>query len=334
MKKIAMLLMAVIGSVMAVMAGENGQDVWHAMSYGAEFLVHFKVVDERGTPIEGVSFEGWKYLEYDKEHGERYSYITDKDGCVSVRGFCGEWFSAVVRKFGYYTSSYEIKYPNRAIAKSLVNGKWQPYGETRTVVLKKIKNPIEMVKAPRRINKAISFGDWYGYDLVLNDWIVPYGKGEQSDVLVRLGFNAKNDTSDFCTTMDLCFTNNPYCGVYRKSKDIMSEFKSDYAADTNDVYKTEVSFKFERNPHQPMIDTRLDRDSYLVFRIRARVDEEGRLISAHYGKVYGLWSFFGAMNVGTLYFNPTPNDTNLEDAETARRSKMLYSQWQSERSSR
>lgn len=32
------------------------------------------------------------------------------------------------------------------------------------------------------------------------------------------------------------------------------------------------------------------------------------------------------MVLGPVYFNPTPNDTNLEDAETARKSRLGYKQ--------
>ena len=73
-------------------------------------------------------------------------------------------------------------------------------------------------------------------------------------------------------------------------------------------------------------DTRLDVNSYLVFRTRTKVDSDGKLISAHYGKIYGVWEFFDVMMAANVQFNPTPNDTNLEDLETAERSRMLQRQ--------
>ena len=73
-------------------------------------------------------------------------------------------------------------------------------------------------------------------------------------------------------------------------------------------------------------DTRLDDKSYLVFRTRTEVDENGNLVSAHYGKIDGLWEFFGSMRTASIQFNPTPNDTNLEDAKTAEYSRMRQRQ--------
>ena len=252
--------------------------------------------------------------------------FTDTNGLYVAEGRCNELLRFEVRKEGYYRTSVKIEFWRTKSDPKVKDGKWQPYGEMRTVVLKRIKNPIKMVEVPYRINKAIALGKWYGYDLICSDWIPPYGKGEHLDVLVRLGLAAVNDTSDFRTTMELCFTNNPYSGVYKVCQDNWSEMKSTYYADTNVIYKSEISFVFERHPHMPVIDTRLSENSCLIFRIRTKIDACGKLISAHYGKIYGLWSFFGAMTSPQLFFNPTPNDTNLEDAETARKSRLAYKQ--------
>lgn len=58
----------------------------------------------------------------------------------------------------------------------------------------------------------------------------------------------------------------------------------------------------------------LGEDSYLIYRTRTKVDEEGKLVSAHYGKIYGLWSS-GKSNVrlplGCL--NQRENDPDIED---------------------
>ena len=50
-------------------------------------------------------------------------------------------------------------------------------------------------------------------------------------------------------------------------------------------------------------------EAKVVYRV---VDDEGNLVSAHYGKIYGLWEFSTMMRVKDVFFNPTPNDTNLE----------------------
>ena len=63
----------------------------------------------------------------------------------------------------------------------------------------------------------------------------------------------------------------------------------------------------------------LDNDSYLVFRTRTRIDDDGNLTSAHYGKILGRW-ISGAANMllSDGCFNPKENDVSLEDSRTLR----------------
>ena len=70
----------------------------------------------------------------------------------------------------------------------------------------------------------------------------------------------------------------------------------------------------------------IDDLSYLVIRTRTKVDANGNLVSAHYGKIYGLWEFFGSMRASRIQFNSKPNDPNLEDVDAARYSRMLIRQ--------
>ena len=58
----------------------------------------------------------------------------------------------------------------------------------------------------------------------------------------------------------------------------------------------------------------LDRNSYLVFRTRTKVDKDGNLQSAHYGVIQGEWSFDGSsMRYLDGCFNSHGNDVNVED---------------------
>ena len=310
--------------------------VLKAVNYGAKFDVIIRVIDDGGVPIEGVKCEGWAYINNHKDNGYPHSAVTDSNGVVRISGKCGRWVSVFLTKDGYYMTNDEIRFKD--VEPSLLgDGRWNPYGETLTMVLKKIKQPVRLVHyAPSHAMKAEVSREWHGYDLELRDWMPPYGKGQYADMLVRLDVEA-HASSDFKATMEVSFTNNPHAGAYQLTKDRHSEMKSVYTADTNAVYKTHFQFLHERHPvihKKPIVysegvsvtDTRLDKDSYLVFRTRTRVDGKGNLLSAHYGKIYGLWEIYRAMHAHEVYFNPTPNDTNLEDLETAERSRMLQRQ--------
>ena len=288
--------------------------------------VRIQVVDQDGCIVPGAKIWGGFTCGPGMNDFVEVDGITDTNGMYVAQGKCNEFLRFEVRKEGYYLTEEKIFFGRSKADPIIADGKWQPCGVMMEVVLKKIKNPIKMVVPPSRINEAISLGEWHEYDLVAREWMPPYGNGKQTDVLIRLGLEAKNDISDFRATMDLCFTNSPYSGVYRMQKEQFSEMKSCYVADTNAVYETMVSNLYEKRPHKKTIDTRLTEDSYFVFRIRTTVDAFGKLVSAHYGKILGPWEFFGTMRTGTVCFNPTPNDTNLEDAETARLSRLGYKQ--------
>ena len=145
-----------------------------------------------------------------------------------------------------------------------------------------------------------------------------------------LRFTLKNPTAgDYHMTMEVSFTNNPHAGAYEMGRARMSEFESVYHADTNAVYRQSFVYRFDQSPVKaPEYTTQLKSDKYLVFRTRTKVDAEGRLVSALYGKIYGNWNFVGpgGMSMAQFVFNPRPNDTNLEDEHTAEYSRMCQRQ--------
>ena len=323
MMKIVFVFAAAFVSILA-----QARDIaqLEALSKGANAQVRLNVIDQDGLPVpEAKVFGGFAagsgFNDYVLVDG-----CTDSNGVYVAEGRCTDFLRCDVRKEGYYSTEERVYFSQTKAKPSVVDGKWQPYGEVRKVVLKRIKNPLDMTKAECKIHTPPSFGEWYGFDLERRQWVAPHGQGKTADVLIRQSLDAVNSTSDFFAKMEICFTNNPFAGVYKMRKDQFSEMKSVYEADTNAVYETYMTFLRERRPGKAAIDTGLEEDSYLVFRIRAKVDENGRLVSAHYGKIYGPWLFFLSMSASAVFFNPTPNDTNLEDAETARLSRLAYEQ--------
>ena len=69
---------------------------------------------------------------------------------------------------------------------------------------------------------------------------------------------------------------------------------------------------YQREPNAPPhSDVREDQNYF--FRIRTEKDEDGNIVSALYGKIYGDFEGFehGTLRF-TYYLNPTSNDRNLE----------------------
>lgn len=267
------------------------------------------------------------YIEHEKERGRGYVVYTDTNGNARVTGNSSEWFSVVIGKEGYYKTSFDVKYPLENVDPPIVDGQWQPYGVTRTVVLKKIRNPIHLCDPDARYRHMYpESGKWTGFDLVCGDWVPPLGVGKCADVMIR--YTREQRPDGFFKSLDVSFTNNPYAGAYVLNRDSYSEMDSVYEANTNGKYIGNFRYEFERTAKGNHVISELGYGQYLVFRIRTKTDENGKLISAHYGRIMGALQYLEKAGIvlGPVFFNPTPNDTNLEDAETARRSRLGYKQ--------
>ena len=53
-------------------------------------------------------------------------------------------------------------------------------------------------------------------------------------------------------------------------------------------------------------------DEYLVLRTRVKKDTQGVIVSANYSKIYGMFAIDRILYFRESFFNPTPNDPNLE----------------------
>lgn len=93
-------------------------------------------------------------------------------------------------------------------------------------------------------------------------------------------------------------------------------FCTDYEADTKGKFVSEFPYECKADSVDLKEYIRkypIDDNEYLVFRVREKRDEFGRLISAHYGKIYGPVRVFGQFYLEKISFNTTLNDPNLEE---------------------
>lgn len=310
-------------------AGPSAEEMafYKAYKNGAQAKECLRVVDQDGMPVFGAKIDGGiqtgdGYNDYTPIRG-----ATDTNGEFVVQGKCTNRIRCGITLDGYYASEFVL--PNYASRHTFRDGKWHPYGSQHTVVLKKIIDPQPMIFHDERTSfKVPAYEEWVGFDCEKFGFVAPYGKGAAKDMLLR--FTLKNPTTDdYHMTMEVSFTNNPYAGAYEMDRARMSEFESVYHADTNAVYRQAFVYSFDQSPVKtPEYTTQLKSDKYLVFRTRTKVDAEGRLVSALYGKIYGDWNFVGpgGMSMAQFVFNPRPNDTNLEDEHTAEYSRMQQKQ--------
>lgn len=316
-------LIVLLGLIVAgTVNGTDHDAVWGARN-GAAARIDFQVVDTAGNPVVGAEVRIGYTVDHPRLKKWKEAFVTDASGCVTAKGYVNRSIGISVDKDGYYESFEKIILPKTKSEPAIVDGKWQPYGEKRKIVLKQYKNPIDMPGISEYWDADIPvFGEWIPFDIEKSSWVAPYGNGKQNDVLLRFELKeGENKYWDYFATMEISFTNSVFGGFYIEKKDDHSEMVNAYTADTTREFVPYAKFFFDGNDVSGRQRFRLDDDEYMVFRTRTRVDDNGNLVSAHYGKFLGCWSFKREMRIKASSFNLTPNDTNLEDMETCVRSQ-------------
>ena len=295
-----------------------------AIEYGAKIRTTYVVVDDRGTPVPDVKVHIWLGLERHKDGGKVYYDYTDSNGRYVLEGKTDGLVRYSFVKDGYYESEGESHLEGAEDEQNAVkDGKWQPYGQTQRVILKRIINPTARPFHNGDL-PVPAFGQWMGFDFERFDFCPPFGKGIHKDVLLRYVFDKDPLVrGKIYASMEMVFTNNPYGGAYVLKKDKWSDFQSCYEADTNNLFAINA-FKCEISRTREEIFKRenFPEDSYIVFRTRTTVDRDGNLVSAHYGKIYGGLNYPRWLRFGGTLFNSNPNDPNLEDEESGIRARL------------
>ena len=286
-------------------------------------------------PVSGVKVKAWFENKIGWRAWTESTPIVTDTSMTDSRGFCrlkgknnvGHVSCDVeTAPKGYYRSyggSLDFKYRN------LLNV-WQPDNNVITIKLDRVENAIPMFvkraifpdigKTVEEILK-IEPGT-FSYDLIVGDWLPPWGEGEFADIVFRrlpredcgIGVNGRGQSRpSFRDVVTIDFSGRGNGMVEVPVKDT-SELK----------IRTSVSSGFISH-HEQACGRGKDLQTFktqdvakcLCFRVRTKYDDKGNVIEAYYGKIYGDitigWSFLGISSVNFLYYlNPTPNDRNLE----------------------
>ena len=314
--------------IISTLSGEESFHNW----WGKETKLLLRVVDDDGQPVEGAKVTmHFRFIDWGKIN--TVVKQTDADGRVEVRGRCVDGFDYTIEKEGWYNSRSGVNYMTRDDGGvPYKDGKWLPYGEEETVRFKKIRKPIPMAVFTLFDFKVPKADQEYGFDMEYGRLVEPYGPGKVADFHVKYSFPEEEGV--FWKTMTITF---PNCldGAYLIDLDEKSKLASPYHADAGEDYaktftwKYALSFEWQEDKCSgkmyrvateptPHCDERLAYNQGLVLRTRTKVDADGNLVSAHYGKIYGEINLgldmYGtnARSGAILFFNPTENDTNLE----------------------
>ncbi len=285
----------------------------------ASFIV--RTVDEEGRPVSNAVVE----IGFNQGYGpgmihefEKLSATTDTNGLCTLAGKCDGTLGGNVHKSGYYRSLLN----NISITNSTLSH-WLPIDKEYKVILRPILNPIPMYAKRTNLRIPVS-GDSLGYDLEKGDWLLPYGNGSTADFLFRVqcvwsGEESPYGEKYYDATVDLTFSNED---------DGIIEFADSQPASEGSIFRLprfapEVGYASHWSLQQFMnaegshyqTDSQREPLNYFI-RVRTKKDETGKIIAANYGKIRKpLQLVVTPENTWVsmaYYFNPTPNDRNME----------------------
>lgn len=256
-------------------------------------LIFLRVVDEISIPVEGCSVycAAWgpdslrltpTTKTYDEARG-----TTDSNGVSRLALAVYVDMRSQISKDGFYPTEMHFDF---AGSSKIINGKWQPWGATNTVVLKRIRNPIPMYA--KRVNAPVPVLDApVGYDLEKGAWVAPHGKGVVSDLVVTVsGQYVDNVNRDI--QMSLEFPSRG-AGIITNTVPIHNEapmgstLVSDHEA-PSEGYQS--SYTYTQRMRAKMSD-RLNMTprfgQIACLRVRTELDDKGQVRKAWYGKIYG-----------------------------------------------
>jgi hypothetical protein len=316
MKKIVLSILLCLSSIMSVASGKT---------------LSVRLIDDQGNPVAGADALIWFRPPVTRE-GDEQKHTSDANGQINASGDTYIGMSVIARKKGYYT---------------ITDHDLPPWDKVeRTYVMRRVLNPIPLHVLD------LSFGSGLGlkfskreaalgYDLKVGDWVAPHGKGEVADIQFKFknefkGWlaeeenraraleiskaSAKQSGKTF-SEEEFKFSAGKWDGVLEMSfpnpqEGILEEVENYHTySDLRLPHQApEFGYQSSRRYEASTYKGRPDAKPLGFFlRTRVKLDEKGRIVSANYAKIYG--DFFldarGTLNFH-YYFNPTPNDRNLE----------------------
>ncbi|HEY5893495.1 MAG TPA: hypothetical protein VIT91_09710 [Chthoniobacterales bacterium] len=258
-----------------------------------------KVLDEFAQPIAGARIS---IRAADKDNIQKQNGKSDQNGTFTGQMPSFGFLNYSTGCEGYYSSWGVYRFKRGAMNGDITewaNRQWEPWNPTVEVVLKKKGNPIPMYAKRIDIVPPVADGTAIGFDFIEGDWLTPYGKGKVADLIFSgTGTFEKGDYKVMWT-----FTNvGDGIQVHLYDGGPRSQLASPAKAPI-DGYLPHVTVDGEgRIPGQPGND----RPLCFTFRVRTVVDNAGKVITAHYGKIYTAGYRF------VYYFNPIQNSRVLE----------------------
>ena len=261
--------------------------------------VRVTVTGEDGTPIKDADI--WvAYLGYQKTTQKQGK--SNEQGVFSATGSTPLRMGVRIAKDGYYkTHSGRLS---------------RTQDHDVTFVLRERRNPIPLF-AKREVLFFPANKEWLGYDFEIGDWTAHHGEGKTIDLWFKCD-TEKTAPRDGRGSLEIKFKEDEGLLLVEENYLPLSIMKMPHLAPQTGYQNTFRRFE------ESFRNKEFRRNTGYFFRTRVR--KEGKhIVSAHYGKFMKDFQFspraFEKRNnrpkrfataFFTYYFNPTPNDRNLE----------------------
>jgi len=262
-----------------------------------EITLDVVVKNEQGEPLAGVEvrayFSGPFASAPDKAK-------TDVDGRVVLRG--NATLQVSVASGGDGTPWY---LSGLGIIPGGIDSDKQGWNIKRegTLILRKKRNPTPL--AVRRIELVPpSLEKPYAYDLEIGDYVQPYGKGKTPDLVLRSVLLRNDGPMDLDYRLDVSFSNLGD-GIISTEQNLWCTLRSPHYLAPNAQYQNKWIYTRTVKPGGGG-ETSANPNRCFYLRVRTKLDAAGKIMSANYAKIYGDFPKF------VCFYNPTPNDRNLE----------------------
>jgi hypothetical protein len=280
--KIGVLWLIALGGLAVGMTSPMGEWIGKAR-------ITLRVINEDGEPVPSASVRG--YFENPRERdyvGDVFDKRTDRNGEVAVSGKVFGYMEGRVLCDDHYRTRFRFDSPHKPGTLDRTTA-WPNWVTTNVVVLKRIRNPTPMfvktvvVKVPEERTTM-------AYDLTADDWIEPDGNGVVTDIVFQVTSHYRSQ-NDWNISQCVHFPGQ-WNGIVAThvtvdaSGNAASALKSLHSA-PNDRYSSNWTYETIKTPRKYVNPIGTNQGSVFYYRIRSVVDDQGRLISALYGKIYG-----------------------------------------------
>jgi len=289
--------------------------------HGSQWKLTLKVTDEASNPISDaqvrvIYYVPASYAQSAASSWDKIDGLTDPKGIFVASHQDGSsqiGFSA--QKPGYYTThgGHEFQYYHQFEDAKIASNR----NPVVTVALKKVIDPVPMYahRLDFAHTKHPAENIPLGFDLAAGDWIRPYGKGTNAHMFfhwhVQLDAAPTSEKPNRNlggeTTLTITF---PKSGDGIQEFGVPgapgSELRSPQQAPENGYQPKLLKFS-GWHPDRPASNNYDNLHLNYIFRIGTVLDDEGKVKSANYGKIYG--DFDGPFS---CYLNPKVNSRSLE----------------------